>query len=165
MCTKLLVDYGHVGDSFVAVIIPFAVELFGRYINCRNIQNLSTRHFTVNLCHHFRKLPYCHLIVRISHVENLTISPLWIFLWINCMEWLYLFSFLNIRIDETEKWIQKLIFMLTIINITASIASLMYIKVLWDSPPSTSFKGSPLKRFCFKKELYVVCISYNSLQL
>jgi hypothetical protein len=40
----------------------------------------------------------------------------------------------------------------TIINITASIASFIYTKVLWDSPPSTSLSGSRRRRFCNKKK-------------
>lgn len=39
----------------------------------------------------------------------------------------------------------------TIINKTASIASLIYTKVLWDWPPSTSLRGSPRRRFCRKR--------------
>jgi hypothetical protein len=47
--TKLFIDYGHVWNSLVTIIISFTVELFGADINCGFLQCRFATYVCVDL--------------------------------------------------------------------------------------------------------------------
>ena len=47
--TKLSIDYGHVWNSLVTIVISLTVELFGADINCRFLQSRFSTYICVDL--------------------------------------------------------------------------------------------------------------------
>lgn len=151
--TKLSIDYGHVWNSLVTIVISLTIKFLGGDINCWRLQSRFSTYLWINLfigitsipslrtplnppvnkreeifcsqiiphfCHHFSKLLNSNFIVWISHVKNVTISPVRIFLHIK----IEAFNYCNENCMENGHRKRRQITH-TIINRTASIASLI----------------------------------------
>lgn len=72
--TKLFVDYGHVWDSLVTVVITFTIKIFGAYINGGYFQRRFCTYLRIHLPS-TRIITSIKLLMRIKvNIDNETSS-------------------------------------------------------------------------------------------
>ena len=74
--TKLSLDDGHVRNALVTVIIAYTIKLLRSDINGGHGGSGLAANLAVNIGHQLCKLPNRHFVVWVTHIEDMTISPL-----------------------------------------------------------------------------------------
>ena len=74
--TKLSLDDGHVRNTLVTVIIAYTIKLLRSDINGGHGGSGLAANLAVNIGHQLCKLPDRHFVVWVTHIEDMTISPL-----------------------------------------------------------------------------------------